>query len=226
MHSDLKSLAGNGVLRVAINTGNRALVQVRGDKITGVSPALAQRLADEIGARMEPVIYNGAGNVFEDADSDVWDVGFLAIDAMRARKIAFTQPYIVIEATLAVRADSDIRDVDDIDRAGVHVLTSTGSAYDMYLTKTLQNATLERSGTPPDSFAEFQAGRCDAVAGVRDSLLAYFANAPDVRILPGVLTSVRQAMVLPDCNDPRIAALDDFVARAISDGFVDAARGA
>ena len=226
MHSDLKSLAGNGVLRVAINTGNRALVQVRGDKITGVSPALAQRLADEIGARMEPVIYNGAGNVFEDADSDVWDVGFLAIDAMRARKIAFTQPYIVIEATLAVRADSDIRDVDDIDRAGVHVLTSTGSAYDMYLTKTLQNATLERSGTPPDSFAEFQAGRCDAVAGVRDSLLAYFANAPDVRILPGVLTSVRQAMVLPDCNDPRIAALDDFVARAITDGFVDAARGA
>lgn len=226
MHSDLKSLAGNGVLRVAINTGNRALVQARGDKITGVSPALAQRLADEIGARMEPVIYNGAGNVFEDADSDVWDVGFLAIDAMRARKIAFTQPYIVIEATLAVRAGSDVREVDDIDRAGVHVLTSTGSAYDMYLTKTLQNATLERSGTPPDSFAEFQAGRCDAVAGVRDSLLAYFANAPDVRILPGVLTSVRQAMVLPDCNDPRIAALDDFVARAITDGFVDAARGA
>ena len=159
MQNDLKSLAKNGVLRVAINTGNRALVQVQGDRVTGVSPALAQRLADEIGARMDPVTYSGAGKVFEDADRDVWDVGFLAIDPMRARKIGFTQPYIVIEATFAVRAESDFSDVEDIDRPGVDVLTSTGSAYDMHLTKTLQHATLSRSGTPPESFAEFQAGR-------------------------------------------------------------------
>ena len=63
------------------------------------------------------------------------------------------------------------------------------------------------------------------MAGVRASLEGYFANNEDVRILSSVLTSVRQAMVLPDCTDPRIKALDDFVARAIADGFVDAAKG-
>lgn len=222
----LKTLARDGVLRVAINTGNRAVVQQDSDILTGVSPALAQRLAGEINARMEPIIYNGAGKVFEDAGCNKWDIGFLAIDPMRAKKIAFTQPYIVIEATYAVRQDAALKDVADVDAAGVKVLTSIGSAYDMHLTKTLQNATLERSSTPPESFEEFRAGRCDAVAGVRASLEVAFANSPNIRILSGVLTAVRQAMVLPDNTDTRIAALDDFVARAKMDGFIKAVQGA
>ena len=226
MQAELKTLARDGVLRVAINTGNRALVQQDGSNLTGVSPALAERLAQEIGARMEPVVYSGAGKVFDDAYLDKWDVGFLAIDPMRAEKIAFTRPYIVIEATYAVRSDAPFKDVEDVDAAGVKVLTSTGSAYDMHLTKSLQHATLERSGTPPESFEEFRAGRCDAVAGVRASLEGAFAGSPDIRILSGVLTSVRQAMVLPDNTDPRIAALNDFVDRAIKDGFVAAAQNA
>jgi polar amino acid transport system substrate-binding protein len=219
---DLHSLARGGVLRAAINTGNRALVQRDGDHLSGVSPALARRLAEEIGADLHTVIYEGAGRVFSDAHKDAWDVGFLAVDEMRAKKIAFTRPYHSIEATFAVRAGSDLSEVGMVDRPGVKVLTSSGSAYDMHLTETLAHASLERSGTPTESFAEFRDGRCDAVAGVRASLEAYFGDDSQIRILPGVLTAVQQAMVLPDKDDPRIAVLDDFVARAVSDGFVAA----
>ena len=222
MNDDLRSLAKAGFLRAAINTGNRALVRQQGDQLSGVSPALARRLAQEIGAELSPVIYDGAGKVFADAHHDVWEVGFLAIDPMRAEKIAFTRPYHSIEATFAVRVGSELTDAASVDRPGVKVLTSTGSAYDMHLTKTLKYARLKRSGTPPESFAEFRDGRCDAVAGVRASLEAFFGNDPAFRILPGVLTAVHQAMVLPCKDDPRIVALDDFVARAVSDGFVAA----
>ena len=121
-----------------------------------------------------------------------------------------------------MRSGSDLSDVEEVDRSGLTVLTSTGSAYDMHLTKALKHARLERSGTPPESFAEFRDGRCDAVAGVRASLEAFFGDDSQVRILPGVLTAVHQAMVVPHKDDPRIAALDDFVARAVSDGFVAA----
>ncbi|WP_299412238.1 transporter substrate-binding domain-containing protein [uncultured Sulfitobacter sp.] len=224
MKTQLAALAQNGELRAAINTGNRALVQQQSDgTLTGVSPALARRLASEIGAELETVVYAGAGKVFADAGQGRWDVGFLAIDPMRAQKVAFTDPYIVIEATFAVRADAEyLRDVGDIDATGVSVLTATGSAYDMHLTKTLKHATLERSGTPPDSFAAFAAGQCDAVAGVRASLEGYFADDPSVHILSGVMTEVRQAMVLPHHDAVAIAALNEFVARAVSDGFVAA----
>ena len=221
MTSDLTKLAPNGHLRAAINTGNRALVQRDGETLTGVSPALAQRLADEIGATLDPVVYDGAGKVFADAEADIWDVAFLAIDATRAQKIGFTRSYHVIEATFAARTGG-ITDVDQVDRPGVTVLTSTGSAYDMYLSANLSEASLEHSGTPTDSFTEFREGRGDVVAGIRASLERHLGDEPDIRILPGVLTSVQQAMVLPGPANPLLEALDAFVARAIEDGFVAA----
>lgn len=222
MQVDLKGLARNNVLRVAINTGNRALVQVRDGELLGVSPALARRLSEEIGVRLEPVVYSGAGKVFTDADKDVWDVAFLAVDATRARKVSFTRPYVTIEATYAVRVDGPVQDVDEADHEGVTVLTSTGSAYDMHLTASLRHARLERSGMPTESFEEFKAGRADLVAGVRESLERSFGGDPAFRVLPGVLTKVEQAMVLPQPDDPRIKVLDAFLARAIEDGFVAA----
>ena len=216
----LNSLARDGVLRAAINTGNRALVQQDGVKLTGISPALAQRLADEIGARLAPVVYNGAGPVFHDAHNNIWDVAFLAIDPKRAEKIAFTRPYVTIEATFAVRCDAAFRDVSDVDQPDIRILTSIGSAYDLHLTKTLRSAKLERFGTPPESFEAFASGSWDAVAGVRESLQTAFRNNSDIRILPGVLTKVEQAMALPHPDHPALLALDDFVAHAVDDGFV------
>jgi polar amino acid transport system substrate-binding protein len=207
-------------LRAAINTGNKALVRQDGDSLSGVSPALAQRLADEIDARLLPVVYTGAGPVFADAHKDVWDIAFLAIDDKRAEKIAFTRPYHTIEATYAVRSDAPYQHVGDLDQQGVRILTSQGSAYDMHLTKTLEQATLERLGTPPDSFRAFRAGTWDAVAGVRASLAQAFGTDDNIRILPGVLTKVEQAMVLPRQGHPVLPALDGFVARALDDGFV------
>ncbi|MEM6888965.1 MAG: transporter substrate-binding domain-containing protein [Pseudomonadota bacterium] len=225
MAAPLESIAQNGVLRVAINTGNKALVQQVDGQLLGVSPALAQRLAEEIGVRMQFVVYPGAGKVFGDATANVWDVGFLATDPIRAEKIAFTRPYVTIEATYAVRTDSGFSHVADVDRLGTEVLTSSGSAYDMHLTKALVHAELLRSGTPPESFEEFRSGRGDAVAGVRASLEMAFAGISGIRILPGALTKVDQAMALPGKENPALAALDAFVARAINEGFVAEALG-
>jgi polar amino acid transport system substrate-binding protein len=221
----LSEIARGSSLRVAVNTGNRALVQLTDGELAGVSPALARRLAAELGLKMEVTLYEGAGKVFQDAGKDIWDVAFLAIDATRAKAISFTRPYHTIEATYAVRAGGGITKVEEADREGVTVLTSAGSAYDMHLTASLRAAKLERSGTPPESFAEFRAGRGDVVAGVRASLLRFFQDDPDVQVLPGVLTKVEQAMVLPGAGNPLTGLLDDFVARAIADGFVEAQVG-
>jgi polar amino acid transport system substrate-binding protein len=218
MTSDLRSIARNGVLRAAINTGNRALVQEEGGSLHGISPDLARRLAHEIGATLEPVVYTGAGAVFADAERDAWDVAFLAVDSIRARKVSFTRPYLTIEATYAIRADGPIAGVEDVDRDGVTVLTSTGSAYELHLSSALRHARLERSGTPGESFGEFREGRGDVVAGVRESLERHFGGDPGFRVLPGVLTKVEQAMVLPGPAHPATAALDEFVSRAMAEG--------
>ncbi|MCC1494540.1 transporter substrate-binding domain-containing protein [Cognatishimia sp. F0-27] len=220
MRQDLAGIAAGDVLRVAINTANKALVTSQGGVLCGVCPALAQRLGTGLGLKIEAVIYDGAGKVFADAERDVWDVAFLAIDATRASRVSFTRAYHVIEATYAARASSQIRDAAEADREGVKLLTSTGSAYDMHLRANLRHAQLEHSGTPPESFEEFRAGRCDLVAGVRASLEGAFGGDANFQILSGKITSVSQAMVLPGRDNPLIAALDAFVEQAIAEGFV------
>lgn len=91
MEQDLAAIPKNGVLRAAINTGNRALVQEQAGRLVGVSPALSRRLADRLGMRLDLVIYPGAGKVFADAGSDQWDVAFLAIDPAGALRVSFTR---------------------------------------------------------------------------------------------------------------------------------------
>lgn len=217
---ELASLARDGRLRAAINTGNRALVRVGDGTLGGVSPALARRLADRIGARFDPVVYEGAGKVFADAGRDVWDVAFLAIDGTRAEVVGFTRPYVSIEATYAARPGDRFETIADADRAGVTILVARGAAYDLHLSESLRHARLERAGSPGESFEAFRRGQGDLVAGIRESLEQAFGGDDAVRILPGGFHRVDQAMVLPDRSDPRLAALDAFVAEAIADGFV------
>ncbi|MEZ8007613.1 MAG: transporter substrate-binding domain-containing protein [Amylibacter sp.] len=219
MQNSLKKICKNGTLRVAYNIGNQALIQSVDNSYLGVSPALAQRLANEIDAQIIPIIYESAGNVLSDTVSNAWDVGFLAINKPRAEKVTFTNPYSTIDITYAVHANSSLYHTKDIDRKGINIVTSSGSAYEIYLNKTLKNAKLKYSGTPFESFFEFQVGSYDAVVGVRASLEQYFNENKNIRILHGTLTSVKQAMVLPIHNNPRIAALNIFLDNAVADGF-------
>jgi polar amino acid transport system substrate-binding protein len=221
MTSDLAAIAPHPALRAAINLGNRALARRDGDALHGVSPALARRLADEIGKPVEFVIYDGAGKTFADAMAGVWDVAFLAIDAKRAEAVSFTRPYKEIVATCAVRDNSPLTAVDEIDVPGTRILVGRGSAYDLHLTATLRHAELIRAADPGASFEQFRAGEADVVGGVLQSLQRAFPDGGGIRILPGRITTVRQAMVLPGHDPAWIAALDDFVGRALAEGFVD-----
>lgn len=40
---------------------------------------------------------DAAGKVFEGAKAGAWDVGFIAIEPVRAAEIEFTAPYVVID---------------------------------------------------------------------------------------------------------------------------------
>lgn len=226
MTPTLSQIAQNGTLRAAINLGNRALAwQDDSGALQGVTPALATRLADQLGLRLSPVIYHGAGKVFDAALDDQWDVAFLAIDPKRQQRLSFTRPYHTIEATYAVRADAPFVAADTVDLDGVRILSAQGSAYALHLEKVLQTATLEQLGTPDESFAAFKEGSWDMVAGVRASLERQFGSSSEYRILPGALARVEQAMVLPGPSNDLIGLLDAFVAQSIDEGFVAAALG-
>ena len=153
-HADL---APTGRLRAAINLGNPVLAQR--DSATGEPRGVSVDLARELGRRLalpvELITYDAAGQVFEALKTGAWDIAFLAIDPARATEIAFTAPYVVIEGTYLVPAESPLRTIEDVDREGVRVAVGDKSAYDLYLTRTLKRAQLVRAPTSPAAIELF-----------------------------------------------------------------------
>jgi polar amino acid transport system substrate-binding protein len=219
----LKDLAPTGRLRAAINFGNGVLVQ-KGEngEPKGVSPDLATALARRLGVPVEFVIYTAAGKVFAAATENAWDIAFIAIEPARAGEVEFSPPYVLIEGTYMVRKDSPLQDVADVDKPGIKIGVGLGSVYDLYLTRTLKNATLVRApqGGAAGGIVPFVEQHLDAAAGVREPLDAYAKDHPEMRVMAGRFEEIRQAMGTPKGRTAGAAYLRVFVEEMKANGFV------
>ncbi|MGC1330356.1 transporter substrate-binding domain-containing protein, partial [Pseudomonas sp.] len=220
----LADLAPNGVLRAAINYGNPVLAQPGpGGTSLGVSVALAQALAAELGVTLEMITFDAAGKVFTALEADAWNVAFLAIEPVRAAQIDFSEPYVIIEGTYLVNADSAYQSVEDLDHAQARIAVGQGAAYDLYLSRTLQHAVLDRAETSAAAVDLFIERDLDAAAGVRQPLVQVAAQDSRYRVLDGAFTAIRQAMAVPRGRDAGAKYVRDFVERRLAEGFI---RGA
>ena len=213
----LKELAPSGTLRAAINLGNPVLAQGTAQEPRGVTVDLARELGRRLGVPVQLVPFNAAGKVFEALKDGAWDVAFLAIEPVRAAEIAFTAPYVLIEGVYLVPKDSPLKTVADVDRAGVRIGVNRNSAYDLYLTRTLKNATLVRSEDGVESFVK---DKLEASAGVKQPIVAYAKTNPEVRVMEGRFMEIRQAMGTPQGRPAAAAYLKTFVEEMKASGFV------
>ena len=219
----LKDLAPTGKLRAAINFGNGVLAQKGPNgEPNGITPDLATALAKRLGVAVEFVPYEAAGKVFEGAKSGAWDIGFVAIEPVRAADIDFSAPYVIIDGTYMVRKDSPLKEVDDVDKAGIKIAVGVGSAYDLYLTRTIKNATLVRAkvGGGKAMIDMFIEDKLDAAAGVRQPLEAYAKDHPDMRVMRGAFQEIRQAMGTPKGHAAGAKYVAAFVEEMKASGFV------
>jgi polar amino acid transport system substrate-binding protein len=216
----VKDLAPTSTLRAAINAGNVVLVQKDASGVHGVTVDLANELARRLGTPVALKVYDTAGQVTEAAKTGEWDIAFLAIEPVRAAVIGFTAPYVIIEGTYMVAADSPLKTIADVDRNGIRIAVAKGSAYDLYLTRTLQHATLVRYPSPPLALEGFVADKIDAAAGVRQFLKAYAKTHPGMRVMPEHFQEIREAMGTPLGRDAGLQYLKTFVEEMKANGFV------
>jgi polar amino acid transport system substrate-binding protein len=215
----VKELAPTGMLRAAINVGNIVLAQKdESGEVHGVSVDLARELARRLAVPISLHVYDAAGKVTDAAKNGEWDIAFLAIEPARAQGIGFTAPYVVIEGTYMVGTDSPLKTIADVDHDGVRIAVGKGSAYDLFLTRTLQHATLVRYPTSPLALQGFLADRIDAAAGVKQ-LLVQFAKT-NARVMDGHFQDIRQAMATPLGHDASLKYLNGFIEEMKASGFV------
>ncbi|MFT4191486.1 MAG: ABC transporter substrate-binding protein [Comamonas sp.] len=222
----IQALAPTGVLRASINLGNPILAGV--DPATrqprGISVDLARELARRLGLPVQLLAWEAAAQSVDAVASGAADIGFFAIDPKRGETLAFTAPYVLIEGSYLVREDSPVRDNAEVDRAGTRITVGRGSAYDLFLSREIRQATLERAPTSTAVVDVFIEQGHDVAAGVRQQLEADSRRLGGLRLLPGRFMVIRQAMGLARARGPAAAdALSRFVEDVKSAGFIQEA---
>jgi polar amino acid transport system substrate-binding protein len=214
-----------GKLRASINLGNPILAgrDAQGQPC-GVSVDLAGELARALQAELELVVFDAAGKSVEAVAAEQADFGFFAIDPVRGQQIAFTAPYVLIEGYYLVKNESPLRTNDEVDRAGQRVVVGKGSAYDLYLTRELKQATILRAPTSPAVVQHFLQEGAEVAAGVKQQLEQDAGKIGGLRLLNERFMVIQQAMGTPKSRGPEAAAfLAGFVEQMKSSGFVAAA---
>lgn len=207
------ALAPTGTLRACINLGNPILARRdAAGSVSGVSVDLATTLARQLHVPLQLVVVEAAAKSVETVKAEQADIGFFAVDPQRSQGIAFSAPYVLIEGAYLVRQASPLTDNSQVDRAGTRIMVGRGSAYDLFLSREIRNATLLRAPTSPAVVDRFLAENADVAAGVRQQLEADAARLPGLRLLPGRFMVIEQAMGLPASRGPAATALlADFV---------------
>jgi len=215
-------LAPTGTLRAGINFGNVLLTSK--DPTTGEGGGVAVDMARELARRLEVPIqivpFDSAGALADAASSGTWDVGFLGAEPQRASVISFSPAYVEIESTYLVPPASTAAKVADLDRDGARIAVAAKAAYDLFLTRSLQHARLERAQDVDAAFKRLVDERMDALAGLRPVLLTYVEKLPGSRVLDDQFTTVQQAVGTPAGRPAGAAYLREFVEDVKAKGLV------
>ena len=215
-------LAPTGKMRVGINYGNPVLAtrDPANGELRGVAIDLARELGSRTGLPVELVGYDAAGKMVEGLKASAWDIAFLAVDPGRENAISFTPPYIEIEGSYLVPSGSPLRAIADVDRKGVRIALAAGAAYELFLSRNLKHAQLARVPDPKAAFELLVAGKVEALAGVKQTLLTNAGKLPGSRVLDGRFMAIGQAVGIPKGRAAGALYLREFIEDVKASGLV------
>jgi polar amino acid transport system substrate-binding protein len=102
----------------------------------------------------------------------------------------------------------------------VRVAVCTGSAYDLFLSRELKQATIVRAPTAGAATELFVVQKLEVVAGVRPRLEADARRIPGLRLLPGRFMAINQAIGTPRGRAAGAAYLHDYIEEMKASGFI------
>jgi len=215
-------LSSNGILRAAINMSNFLLVtdKTKDGTPIGVSPDMAQELADKLNLQLKLIPYTTPGEIADDAENDKWDICNIGAEPQRAEKINFSAAYAEIQATYIVQSNSKINNILDVDKIGNKISVASRTAYGLWLERNMLNAELIQVEGVDSSFNVFLNDNLDVLAGLRPKLIDDVKNIPGAKILEGQFMSVQQAIGTSIQNINSSTYIAEFVEEMKKTGFV------
>jgi polar amino acid transport system substrate-binding protein len=214
-------LASKGFLRACINLGNPVLAQGTPAAPAGITVDIARTIGARLDVPVKFVCFDAARKSFDAMMADKADICFLAIEPAREAEVAFTAPYVLIEGVFAVPSQSPLATVADVDSTGVRVGVKAGSAYDLFLSRTLRQATVVRGAEGSEVFL---AHNLEVAAGIREPMVEFVGTHPGFRLIEGRFMEIQQAVGTAKSKHPETTRfLRDLVEELKATGFVASA---
>ena len=221
----LSSFAPTGTLRVGINLGNPILANEEPNTkcLYGVTIDIANEIGKRISLPVQLTPFKTAGATVDAVKTGEIDLVFVAIDPVRGADISYTPAYIQIEGAYMVKAESTIQNNEEVDVTGNEIVVGKGSAYDLYLSREIKNATLLRAASSQAVVDDFMSGQGNVAAGVKQQLESDAKRYKGLRMLPGRFMVINQAIGIPKARtdyENTTAFLSDVIAELKQSGFI------
>jgi polar amino acid transport system substrate-binding protein len=221
----LSSFAPTATLRVGINLGNPILANEEPNTkhLYGVTIDIANEIGKRISLPVQLTPFKTAGATVDAVKTGEIDLVFVAIDPVRGADISYTPAYIQIEGAYMVKADSTINNNEEVDAIGNEIVVGKGSAYDLYLSREIKNATLLRAASSQAVVDDFMSGQGNVAAGVKQQLESDAKRYEGLRMLPGRFMVINQAIGIPKARNQyegTTAYLSNVIAELKQSGFI------
>ncbi len=217
-------LAPNGKLRAALYPGTpTSILDPKESNPRGVGYELGRELARRLGVFYEPIVYPRNADVLEAVKTGNADVAFTNASLARQKEMNFGPAYLVIDLGYLVPAGSAISSSADVDKTGVRVGVTAGSTSDATLSRDLKDAEVVRATTNRDGAEMLAAGKIDAFATNKATLLELLDKVPGAKVLPDRWGEERHAIAFPHGREQGASFIRKFTADALSEGAVQAA---
>ena len=217
-------LAPTGALRAVYLSTNpaQAIRNVSTGEIKGASADLAREIARRNNVPLTLTGLPGAFAVIEAVKKGEADIGFVAPNSERMGVVAFTQPYMLVQQSLLVRENAEMKSVADLDRPGRKVGANTNDSVAVYLKSWLKQGALVESPdfTLQEAVKWLGDGTVDAFGGNRQRLGAAMRGAKGLRLLPDNLYGVPQTIAVAIDKPELLAALDKTIDELRASGFL------
>jgi polar amino acid transport system substrate-binding protein len=226
--ASIQSFAPTGTLRVGINLGNPVLAEmdVQRQLPKGVTIDIANEIGNRTGLPVQLRTFQTAGATVDAIKAGNVDLVFVAIDPIRGADISYTPAYIQIEGAYMVKVNSPLTNNAQVDAPENQIVVGKGSAYDLYLTREIKQASLIRVASSQAVIDDFMSGTGNIAAGVKQQLEADAKRYSDLRMLPDRFMVINQAIGIPKAR-PNFEKTTAYLTQIINDlkssGFILAA---
>ena len=219
------ALAPTGKLRAAFLSTNpvQARIDPQSGAISGPVKDLTEHLATRLSVPYELLPIPDACRVIDALREGKADVGYLAVDATRAKEVDFVGAYAVMRSSFVVASNSALKESTSLDREGVVIGVVQGVSQQLFASSHYKKAQVRIFAEQPTR-AELEAllgsGEVTAFGMNRQRALDFAKDSTLLRALDDSFFDVPQAFAITKNQTSRSALLEDFANEVRRSGFV------